>query len=136
MTRPTKRRGSAALTAVTLIGLVGVMIAALASLFAAEARRTRDAAAEAQLRQLLVAGAWVANERVRGASPVTESSIELPASLTADGARVTLAAAPAPDANTVLINVNAALGEREMSQSLRFVRRDAQWRLAEATLNP
>ena len=134
-TRMTDRRGSAALLAVTMVGLAGVMIAALASLFAAEARRTRDAAAEAQLRQLLVAGASLAFECVRAATPIAaDTAIQPPASLVIDNARVTMRLLPPADVDTARVEVHAVLGEREMSQTLRFVRRDAGWSLAGATL--
>ena len=128
-----RRRGVAAATAVTMLALVGVTLAAMGSLFAAEARRTRDATAEAQLRQLLLAGAAVATQRI----PLTaEATVELPPSLAADGARLVVRPMKAPDANAVVIEVDAAVADRQMTQTLRYAQRDGRWQVDGATLGP
>src|SRR4051812_1565563 len=74
------RRGFALITAVTLIGLVAMALAAVTLLFSANVRRTRDALADAQLRQLLLAGAQVATEQASSSASVNR--IPLPPQFT------------------------------------------------------
>ena len=118
----------ATVTAVTMLALVGVTLAAMASLFAAEARRTRDAQTEAQLRQLLVAGAAVAGAR----PPSSPTTVNLPPSLA--GATLTLRPQPS-EANVKVIAIEASWDDRQMTQALRYVRSGDAWRLTSAELN-
>ena len=128
-----QRRGVAAITAVSLLALVGVTLAAMGSLFAAEARRTRDATTEAQLRQLLLSGAAVAGQR----APFTaEATIELPPLLAADGARLVLRPVKPADGDAVVIDVQAAFADRRMTQRVRYAQRDGRWRVDSADLGP
>jgi type II secretory pathway component PulK len=50
------RRGFGAITAIVMIGLVGVTLATLAAAFSAQAKRTRNEAIDAQVRQMVIAG--------------------------------------------------------------------------------
>ena len=63
------RRGFAAIMAISLILLVGAALAMLGVYFAQDAARTRSEAVEAQLRQLLSAGAVAAVQQADTASP-------------------------------------------------------------------
>jgi hypothetical protein len=132
-----RRHGFAGATAVTMLALVGVTIAAMSSMFVAEARRTRDAAIDAQMRQLLIAGAAVAGQQLQSPEPAnTEIRIELPPAPAAEGFGLVLRPAAAADPGVRVIEVIASWNEREMNQTLRFVRRQDRWALAGARLNP
>ena len=63
------RRGFAAIFSITLIIVVGAALAAMGTYFALEASRTRSQAAQAQLRQLLTAGAVAAIQRADAPGP-------------------------------------------------------------------
>lgn len=73
-----RRRGFALLIAVTLLGLAGATLAILATLVAGEARRTREAAAEAQVRQLLIAGEALAQAQMQNAATTQPVEVKLP----------------------------------------------------------
>ena len=124
-----KTSAFAAVTAVVMLGLVASVLAALAMMFAADARRTRNAAADAQLRQLLIAGAADVQQRlkqgqatfeVRVPSP-TEGEMHLRATADNGGVRALIA---------------ATLGTRRSEQTLRFTRDGDRWRLAGVELHP
>ena len=129
----TSRRGVAAATAVSLLAMVGVTLAAMGAFFASEARRTRDATTEAQLRQLLLAGATIA---ARVAPVKAETPLELPPSLAADGAHVVVRPVEAPEAGVMVTEVDATIADRRMTQTLRFALRDGRWQVTGATLGP
>ena len=131
MTRHRRAKSSAfaAVTAVVMLGLVASVLAALAMMFAADARRTRNAAADAQLRQFLIAGAADVQQRlkqgqttfdVKVATPA-EGEMQLRATAEGDGVRAVVA---------------ATLGTRRSEQKLRFTRAGARWRLAGVELRP
>ncbi len=132
MTRHRRATSSAfaAVTAVVMLGLVASVLAALAMMFAADARRTRNAAADAQLRQLLIAGAADVQQRltqgqttfeVNVAAPAAEGHIQLRATAEGDGVRAVVA---------------ATLGTRRSEQTLHFTRDGDRWRLASVELRP
>ena len=84
-----RRRGFATIMAVTMLALAGIVVAVMGMYFVSEARRTRDVAVEAQLRQLLLAG----QSQARGIpdSPsVAMITATIPPELTADGYTLTL----------------------------------------------
>ena len=62
--------------------------------------------------------------------------IELPLSLAADGARLVVRPVKAPDATAVAIEVNAAVADRHMTQTVRYAQRDGRWQVDGATLEP
>jgi hypothetical protein len=130
--RPEKDAAFAAVTAIVLLGLVASALAAMAMMFAADARRTRSAAAEAQLRQLLLAGAADAQQRLAKG----ESSFDVTIAAPGEGEIRVSAAAAAPttegDAARAVIVV-ATLGPRRAEQTLRFTREaggEQKWKLA------
>lgn len=75
-----RRRGYATVLAVMLIGIVAAGMGAVALLFGSEARRTRHAADEAQLREMLRAGAEALRDRVASNADVS-GSVTVPAEL-------------------------------------------------------
>jgi len=131
MTRQRRPKNSAfaAITAVVMLGLVASALAAMAMMFAADARRTRNAGADAQLRQLLVAGAADVQQRLKGGQTTFDAKVPAPA----DGV-IQLSAAMEGDG--VRAVVMATLGPRRTEQTLRFTRDGDRWRLARVELRP
>jgi hypothetical protein len=125
MTRRRRAKNSAfaAVTAIVLLGLVATTLGAMAMMFAADARRTRDAATEAQLRQLLIAGAASAQQRLEKGPTTFDAKLTAPA----DGA---LQLTAAPDGEAVRVTITATLGPRRQQQTLRFTRAGDKWKLA------
>jgi hypothetical protein len=129
---PAARRGFATLTAVALIALVAMALVATGSLFNAEFRRTQRATEEAQLRQLLLAGERAARDALAANAanePGKPINVELPTSLTAGGARLSLTpAATAPSEGGMTVAVTARLSN-VLEQRLTFARRGEIWEL-------
>jgi Na+-transporting NADH:ubiquinone oxidoreductase subunit NqrC len=130
--RHAKNSAFAAVTAIVLLGLVASTLAAMAMMFAAEARRTRNAAADAQLRQLLIAGATEVEQRLSKGQTTFDTKLAAPA----DGA-IQLTATSDGDAGVRAV-VAATLGRRRQEQTLRFSRTAAaagdKWKLAAVEL--
>jgi hypothetical protein len=133
-------RGFATLLAIILIGLVGLALAVMTGLFAQQAKRTEHGRREAQLRQLLAAGAASVNSRCAAwGEQVAERNwpVALPKALSADGAsttaRVDAAAASANPAERRAV-IEATLDGRTASQSLILARSGGQWRIKQARL--
>src|SRR5205809_844107 len=61
--RPFARRGIATLFALALVGIAGAAVTLLLASLSADYRRTRQAGADAQVRELLVVGAASLTER-------------------------------------------------------------------------
>ena len=128
-----RRCGSAGIFAITLTLLIAATLVVVASAFAAEARRTRVLAADAQLHQILTAGAVVAADRLRaGDATADASTVPLPPGLIGAGAILTINVARDADVATVI--VTADLPSRHARQTLRFARRDGRWAPTAATL--
>lgn len=127
------------MTAVVLLGLSAVALAALAALFSADYRRTRDAGTDAQIRQLLVAGAADVTAKSkawtdRPAEPQWE--VAVPAPLAADGGRVTCRIVTA-EAGKVEVAIKAEYLGRTTPQTLHLARSGDRWELTAASLgNP
>jgi hypothetical protein len=122
------------LAALTLMVVVSAAAAALASHLARQGRRTIQAAASAQLHQLLQAGAmhatiWI--DRPDLAEP--ETIVPLPAALLERGASLRLRLVPQPRVLERHVQVEAAFEGRAARQLLRFVKTRSGWPLAEAT---
>lgn len=124
--RRAKNSAFAAVMAIMLIGLVGATLAAMAVTFAADARRTRAAAEDAQLRQLLIVGAADVQERLnRGAT-----SFDIKSTAPAD-AQLRLTAVAEGDGVEAVVVVT--MGSRTSRQTLRFTRAAGQWKLSEVS---
>jgi hypothetical protein len=129
--RATIRRGFATATALTLLAFVAVLLAAMGTSIGIEARRTRHAAVEAQLRQLLLAGAAAAGEETAAAGT---ASVSLPSHLTDDMASLTITMAmPSPGERTATID--ASIAARHARQVVRFALRDGRWDLVSASID-
>jgi hypothetical protein len=121
------RRGFAMILAITLIILVGAALAVMGRAVVAEAARTRNEAADAQLRQLLTAAAVTATE---DRDLDQNYFVDLPPQLQQAQASVSIAAKHSQDVATVTID--AKLGSRSASQTLTFKREGDRWVLTEA----
>jgi hypothetical protein len=122
-----KNSAFAAVTAIVLLGLVASTLAAMAMMFAADARRTRNGAAEAQLRQLLIAGAADVQQRLDKG----QTSFDVKVIAPAEG---NLQLSAAADGDVIRAVVAASLGRRHSEQTLRFTRDGERWKLAAVEL--
>ena len=132
--RPNRRRGFAGILAILLLLLVGMTLTTVATAFSADARRTRVRAADAQLRQILTAGAIAAAKQFEGSElPAGEKPLALPADLASAGATATIAYARDGE-NAVVVRVHASIPPRRMSQTLRFAQSGGKWSMRSAEL--
>lgn len=130
-------RGFALVAAIMLVGIVGMVLAVMATLVASEGRRTSSVRQETQLRQLLLAGAVSAPERVSrwdGAGGEERWSVALPVAMTADGAEVS-SRMTSVAGGVRQVEVEAKLGRHRMVQVLRFAPAAGGWQLQSAALN-
>lgn len=131
------RNGFALITAIALAGFVGVALAVVLMSFSAELKRTRSASDEAQLRQLLLAGASDAAARARGWPEAAEPhrwEVTLPDDLARLGAKVTSESQPS-EAGLIQVRVNASLGGRRAAQTLRLAHTDKGWQTVAARID-
>src|SRR4051812_17106737 len=114
MTR--RRTGFATATSMAVVALAAVALASLAALLVSDGRRTRNALDDAQLRQLLLAGADDAGRRVGAddGGPAGGAPLVLPPDLAAGGGSVRLTVDPpgAVGADDRLVHVDAAYAGR------------------------
>jgi hypothetical protein len=129
-----RRRGLATVTAIALLGLVAVAMLAVSAAVVGDARRTRYEAADAQVRQLLLAAAADAAERAAAwPADVADDSwqLALPATLAqSGGASVKLSLAHAGE--TLEVRVDAHYLTHRGGQTLRFRRSAERWELIDA----
>ena len=154
------RDGVATVLAVALMLLIGSAMLALTALLHHVADQTRATRRDAQLRQMLTAGAAVARHHIEqgGASDrpgqsgngaaaegdaepdsieaTVSQTVDLPAALADRSGELRLRYRPRGQGPTRVVRVEASLEGRTSHQTLRFVERDAGgWRVAEARLN-
>ncbi|MEO6436391.1 MAG: hypothetical protein ABIP55_11630 [Tepidisphaeraceae bacterium] len=127
-------RGVAGLVAIILLLIVAATLAGVATAFSADAQRTRNLAAEAQLRQLLTAGAIAAAEQLKSPDlPTGETTVALPTDLNDRGA--TLKVSYLREGEGVLAAVDAALPPRRARQTVRFAQKDGRWSVQAVEMN-
>jgi len=119
------RRGFASMTALGLLALVAAAMVALADRFAEDVRQTLDHATDAQLRQLLIAGA-VAVEQGDG-------DIALASELTRDFA---VRIDETIENDRRIVTITASDIHQTERQVLIYLRDTNGWRLEQAQLNP
>lgn len=128
MRRPTHPRGFTIILAITLFGMIAVAAAMIVHQLGYELQRTRTAYEDAQLRQLLVAGAQeVATEpSASTGQPVGQArQIDLPPSLVSQGGSLSIS--QIKSGGDVLIL--AHLGTREATQTLHFDDQSHHWKV-------
>jgi hypothetical protein len=113
-------RGFASIMAIFMLILVGAVLATTAAYFTAEAKRTRRDAQDAQLRQLLTAGAAAACQ----SDSVT--TIDLPNELSSQQANVEIAPLNS-DGDARDVTIKATLDSRHVSELLRLTRSGDRW---------
>ena len=126
--------GVAIVAAVVLIGLTGFAFVALASLVRHDVRRTAQARAEAQLRQLLLAGESAVRSSL-DAPPQGVRAVTLPAELSSDGAKLSFTFGDAAG-KVRSVDVDAAYMGLGASQRLTYQRREGHWVVVRAELSP
>ena len=141
MTRPRpssarRRRAFATIAALGLIAVVGVTLAAVATLLAGDVKRTRRAAEDAQLRQLLLAGEAAARATLGATNQPGEVALKLPSELESAGITLMIERLDNADsAENVQFRVTARGGDgRSIAQTLRYTRAAEGWRLQTAEL--
>ncbi|HWE96852.1 MAG TPA: hypothetical protein VG269_23025 [Tepidisphaeraceae bacterium] len=132
------RRAFATVTAVVLLGLAAAALAALATLFTSDYRRTREAQADAQLRQLLIAGAAEVSEKAKAwpdSPPDAKWDVLVPGSLAADGGHVSNQTI-AGENQTIEVHIKAGYLARTAAQTVRYHHEAGRWILTDATIDP
>ena len=125
--------GFATYTAIALMILLSTTLLTVGMVFSSDARRTRSQQAEAQLRQLLTAGARATMSHLDHPAATTQpTDIALPVELS--GSKLTFDLMPGGDADHAAATIRAAIGPRHMVQFVRFERHDGQWRAVSASL--
>ena len=125
MLRSNRPRAFASFAAIAMIAVVGFALLALSATFASQVRRTQAARTDAQLRQLLLAGA--AHAQAALATPDVPLRLQTPLS----EAAVTLTVFREDRADAE-VTVLATLDDAAARQTLRFTRADGAWRLLAA----
>jgi len=143
MRNPSRHRNSRAFATITAIFLIPVVAAALLALtyqFQAQARRTQSVQTEAQLRQLLHAGAVEAVRRIAAAPPAVEAAgdadppyaVPLPKSLKGAGVKFKFQRHGA----AVTAHIEATLNEHRRGQVLRFEKKGERYEVVDAAIVP
>jgi len=127
--------GMAMIIAVAMTAMVGIALLALATRFATEAKMSRHAAQDAQVRQLLLAGTATARHRL--GQPETPDhdkplTVQAPADPNGDDMSLVLRFESLDADNSQRVLVDARVGKRQLRQSLRFELQETKWRLVEA----
>ena len=123
---PRRSRGFATFVAVMLMGLAAMAILAMASKLSYDARRTRDAGIDAQLRQMLLAATTQAQAKLGEIGADGQPwQLTLPAELT-DG---TVLVVGRRDAQGIVTEMSATLRGRALQQTIRWTPSGPGWRL-------
>ncbi len=128
-------RGFAMCAAIIVFGMVAVTIVSLSAAFSVQAGRAYSQSQDAQLRELLLAGAQAARARLdsQSAFPVT---IPLPSSLSDQGATLLLTRQSPQSPDAAVIDIQASLPHHALAQRLQFSHASGTWQLIDAQLNP
>jgi Tfp pilus assembly protein PilE len=136
MTTSHHARGFVMLSAILTMAIVAGAILALASVTSYDGRRTMNAWQQAQLQQLLLAGAQDALERLNGAGATAGQSWApaLPEDLSAEGASLRVTVISNAD-QAAEVKVMASWLDRSREQTLRFKQVKSKWILVSAELS-
>jgi len=130
------RRGFILLFALGIVAVVGVAILALASLQSYEGWRTAERIREAQLEQMLLAGATEAPQHLATAAPTKDQvwNIELPPALASRGGTLQTRVTNIENETNVNVLITATLDGKSAQQTVTFARPADQWKLTAARL--
>ncbi len=137
MNRRAPRPGFATLLALSVLVLIGALSAGLVALGNAQLQRTAERQRQAQVEQLLHAGAIAAPRHVIGWRAGDEDktrTVPVPAALEARGAAVTLWVEQTIPNVERLAHIEVLLDGRPARQRLRYVHDAKGWGLVEAKL--
>ena len=121
------RRGMASIIAVVMIGLVAIALVTLGTVFVSQLKRTKAAATDAQLRQMLIAGAVMATQMAQD-----DRDVALPNEMGNEGA--TLHVKVHRDGDRATAAIDAKWRERVLRETIRMERRDSQWKIVDTNL--
>jgi type II secretory pathway component PulK len=125
------RSGIAMILAIFLIGFVALTLAGLGETLTTQIQRTVRARQDAQLRQLLLAGAEIAQVRLN-VGLALDAPIELPAILRAQDA--TLQLKSSDDADEKRVEALAKFEGVSLSEELSFGQTSGHWQMIDAQL--
>jgi hypothetical protein len=121
-------------TAIFLIALCAMTLTALSVALYTQVHRTQTAAEDAQLRQLLQAGATFALAKAQSNS-TGHFDVPLPDPLKEASAQLTIDLKPGPNANTQTADIEAAVPHHRDSQQLLLTLQSGAWQITEANLH-
>jgi hypothetical protein len=129
----------ALITAVTLLALVSVAVASIGMTFALSAKRTAGAQNEAQLRQLLLAGANAALAHVNTPAstqpPDHPSTLNVPVPPALVGGRLTVSFQPSSTTAALTARVKATLASQDREEVLHLSHVGERWQVDRVTVN-
>jgi hypothetical protein len=119
-------------TALVILSLAAIAISLMGDAVANQVRRTQMTTDDAQLRELLIAGAAYACAHP---DSTARSSVSLPDALQQSGATLTVSIRDASD-QIKSADIEASIGHRRLSQHLNLARTGSTWSVTQATLEP
>ena len=127
---PGRANGFASIMAVVLLGIVTIAAFSIFAMLTADARRTRGAEIDAQLRQMLIAGAADLTEKAKSwdEKPTAAKSwnVELPPVLKQEGGVLKVVPVTQADGSVVTV-IEADLQKRQAFQTIVMTRNDNRW---------
>lgn len=135
MRRRSHRSAFAAATAITFLAFAGVILGALMASFALDVKRSAATADNTQLRQLLLAGAAAARDRLEDSATADSSQFELslPATLDQDD-HLSVTLTIGTPTSTATADIQATVGQSSARQRLTFRRTATTWQVVEVKL--
>ena len=130
--------GMAIIIAIAMTAMVGIALLALATRLATEAKMTRYAAQDAQVRQLMLASAATALHELNQTEPPKRGqpqAVQTPADPNGDATSLVLRFEPIDADESQRVLVDARVGKRHSRQLLRFELQKTKWQLVEADPN-
>lgn len=128
-----RRRGFAMITAIVLLSLTAMTITILGVTVLSQGRRTRILTEDAELRELLTAGAAFAKSQIQSNS-TGHFPVPLPETLAHDSAELTVDIR-SDSVSARSADIEASLPHHHQSERVTFESRDGIWQPVTATLN-
>lgn len=125
-----RHRGFSVLLAMLAVAMLGITTLMLSKAFILDAQRTRRLQSDAQLQQLLLAGAKVAGQRLHVRVPIGDP-VALPTDLAGHGGGLTLR-----ETEPGVVVIVARYDDRRAGQRMTFNWTDDRWEPLDAALLP